>query len=125
MRTGIVHAVAAALLLAGFALGDVVHYKGGRKAEGKVVAEDADSVTLETKFGRIRIPRKDIEKVERGKTTLEQFRERFEALQKKPDVAALAELARWCQEKGLTAEWKDVLRAIVAKIGRASCRERV
>jgi len=113
MRTGIVHAVAAALLLAGFALGDVVHYKGGRKAEGKVVAEDADSVTLETKFGRIRIPRKDIEKVERGKTTLEQFRERFEALQKKPDVAALAELARWCQEKGLTAEWKDVLRSIV------------
>lgn len=113
MRACLCHVVASALFLAGFALGDVVHYKGGRKAEGKIVAEDADAVTLETKFGRVRIPRKEIEKVERGKTTVEQFRERFEALQRKPDVAGLAELARWCEERGLTAERKDVLRAIV------------
>src|SRR5262249_46950755 len=81
---------------AALARADVVELEGGGRLEGKIVAEDADSITLEASFGRQVIRRDRITKIERGPTAKEELATREAAL--KPGAAdqwwELAEFAR-------------------------------
>jgi len=74
---------------------DVVHLKEGGTLEGKVVAEDATSVTLDTRFGRQTIERSRIDRIEKKPTSEEELAEREAKL--KPGTPdewfALAEFA--------------------------------
>jgi hypothetical protein len=60
--------VLCALCLAGSAAADVVVLKGGRRVEGKVIAEDGKTVRVRTAFGELEFPRADVVKIERGET---------------------------------------------------------
>lgn len=83
---------------------DVVHLKDGGKVEGKIVAEDAKSVTLDTNLGRMPITRDRIAKIEKGPTAKEELAEREKALGKEATADAWFELAEFAGSKGLKRE---------------------
>lgn len=58
--------LAAALFLAPRASADVLVFKDGRRLEGTIVEEDADSVTFKVKSIVTKFRKDDIEKIERG-----------------------------------------------------------
>lgn len=53
------------VVLAGTAAADVVHLANGRSIGGRVVEEDAERVVVRTSSGRLTIPRRDVQRVER------------------------------------------------------------
>ena len=69
----------AGLLLAGGGFADTVFLKNGRSIKGKVIAENDDQVVVKTPGGRVPLPRKLIERIERtsaGQTALDMGRQR-------------------------------------------------
>lgn len=59
-------ACAAVLLLAGVVRADVVHLTTGREIEGEVISEEgADPVVVKTPSGKVTLPRRIVERVER------------------------------------------------------------
>lgn len=111
-------ACATALVAVSFcpvALGDTVTKKDGTTVEGKVVADDETGVTVKTSLGEIKIARSDVRSVEKGKTSAELFKEKWDAVDRK-DATALLDLADWCKENKLSREAKKVYREIVDKV---------
>lgn len=94
------------------ALADTVIKTDGTKVEGKIIENTADHVLISTKLGEIKIPKSDIRTTEEGKTLADQFKDKWEAVDK-ADAIALAELAEWCDENKLSRESKKVWRAIL------------
>ncbi|MEZ6183604.1 MAG: hypothetical protein R3F62_01170 [Planctomycetota bacterium] len=89
-------------LATGVAPGDTVYLKNGRKLKGKLIQEDDTEVVLKTPGGRVPVPRKLIERIERtsaGQTALDmglqraregdyaRAREQFELAIADPDPA--------------------------------------
>lgn len=109
---GALLAAALAALLGAPALADVVTVKGGRSFEGKVVAQDADKVVIETTFdGRHEVPRAEVLKVD---TTVPPLREQLAfRLAAAGDVQALQDLAGWARGKGFKAEVDEVWRKVL------------
>jgi hypothetical protein len=54
------------LVLGGLALGDIIHTKDGSKIEGDILSESGDNVVVKTSFGKIEIPKAQIQKIERA-----------------------------------------------------------
>ena len=67
------------LLFASGALGDVLHMKDGRTVEGKMLEETKDKVRIKTRVGVLEFKIADIERIERKKSDVEVFDERFAA----------------------------------------------
>lgn len=57
--------VSMAVLIPSLALGDIVHLKNGRKAEGKVVSQDAKGVVLDTGARKLTLPMSQVDRVEK------------------------------------------------------------
>jgi hypothetical protein len=92
---------------------DKVLYKDGRApVEGTVLEKNADQVVLQTKFGQITIPMKDVLRIETGKTAAESFKEKWESVDK-DNVEDLLALAEWCEESGLSRETKKIYRRVI------------
>ncbi len=93
-------------------LGDVVTTKDGKSYEGKVVADDAEKVVIETTFdGTKELPKATVVKVD---TTVPPLREQLAfRLGQAKEVGPLADLAAWAKAKGFKAEtelvWRKVL----------------
>ena len=102
---------ALALVLAAVALADVVTTKDGRRLEGKIVSESSTEVVIETRLGRVTVPRSDVRTLERGKSAREEFGPRFQRA--KDDVAALLELAAWATGEKLESDARKCYRRIV------------
>ena len=87
---------AAVLLICSVADADTVKLKNGDRVSGKVVRESEDSITVETGFGELTIPRADIAGIE------EMAPERKDYLKRAAELARKhRELAKWCGERGL------------------------
>ena len=99
-------------LTATLARADVVHLKNGKSFEGKIVSETSKVVKIKTRFGDLEFKRDQIERIEKGKTPKEEYRERKAKLDKK-DVNGLFELALFCKEKKLTKEYRALLKDIL------------
>lgn len=65
MRKTSVAAAIAVVLFAGSAIADEVKKKDGTVLEGEIIAEDDDSVTIKHRLGEIKIPRKEVESIEK------------------------------------------------------------
>ena len=93
-------------ILAGGARADEVETNDGRKIEGKVVSEEGAIVKIRTRYGVIEIPRAEVKRITRGPTIEEE-------LEAKRKIAKTGEeiyqLSRWCVEKGLAKDAKDLL----------------
>ncbi len=94
------------------AIADEIKLKDGRVLDGRIISEDAATVTIELKFGPMTIERDRIEAITRGATDLEVYADRLGKLAP-TDLEGHAELARWCEEQSLEREalktWKLVL----------------
>jgi carboxyl-terminal processing protease len=99
--------VAAVLLvLSSPAFADVVTLKGGDRITGRITEESKDSVTIETEFGRLTIPRPRVQKIKRSDPNREEYLRRVKAL-----IARHKELARWCRENSLEEQAREHLEA--------------
>ena len=105
------------LFLPALALADVVKTKDGRTLEGRIVEETDEKVVIEVerKGGKAKmaVPRANVASVERGPTPREQYESRAAKLAS-ADWAAELDLAKFCQEKGLTPEAGKHLAHIVS-----------
>jgi hypothetical protein len=102
-----------ALLLAAVARADVVHLKEGGTLEGKVVAEDATTVTLDTRFGRQVLDRSRIERIEKKATAEEELAER-EAKLKPGTPDEWFALAEFAGKRGLKKQRERLLDKVLA-----------
>lgn len=83
---------------------DEVHLINGKSFENVVAHVDDDSVTVELPGGgELTLSRQRVERVDRGRTPLEIYRERESALRSEPSTTAgdWLELAEWARENGL------------------------
>ncbi len=90
---------------------DVVHFKDGRKIEGVVEEETDEHLRVKSRFGSARIPRAEVQRVERGKGAATEFRARYQAARGKRDD--LAALLSWCKERNLPAHRELVANALL------------
>ena len=94
--------------------GDVIHTTDGRKITGKIIREDADTVTIKARYGgEIEIDRLDIERIERGDLPEEIYEKKAKAL-KKDDAQGHYELGLWCRKNGLSAQAKREFEKAIA-----------
>lgn len=90
----------AAAALAG---ADILHMKDGREVEGVVVEETDALVRLRTRLGVLEFKRSDIERIERKKSKLQEFEERWERAESGDDFHALG---LWAEERRMRKEAK-------------------
>ena len=99
-------------LASGPVAGDEVFLKGGGRVSGRVVERTATRVAIETGPGRVTLPMSRVERIVEGRSAVETFAERADALAP-GDVHAWAELARWAEERDLLTQarlaWQRVL----------------
>jgi hypothetical protein len=97
-------AVVLALLVGTQALrADILHLKDGRKIEGKILEEEGGNYVVKLKGGTMRVPKKDVSRVEARKLPEEEYQAKLAAL-KSGDIPGLMGLAAWCKEQGLGKE---------------------
>lgn len=113
-RLGIPALAAGTLLigLVGLTLADTVHRKDGRKVDGEIIEESDAEIVVQTKFGPVTIPKSEVLKVSKGATPIEQFRDRWDEIDK-GDALALLDLSDWCKENRLSRESRKVLREVI------------
>jgi len=98
-------ATAAALLVVFFVLGavdaraDVLHMKDGRTVEGKLLGETKQEVRIKTRVGVLTFKTAEIERIERKKSDVEVFDERFAAAK---TADAFHELGLWAKKKRMS-----------------------
>ena len=104
------------LLLPGLALAaDVVFKTDGSKLRGKIVAESAREVTIETPAGKMVVPRSQISRIERDGDAAKEFETRKAKLSS-TDAEGWYQLGKWClTQKGEVAAkaldcWNEVIR---------------
>jgi hypothetical protein len=106
-------AAAVALLLVPAALGaDEVYLKGGGQITGQIVARTELEITVDIGAGTLGVPVSKVERIEEGRSALQECRDRAAAIAP-GDAEAWRELARWAEEEGLSSQaqeaWEQVL----------------
>lgn len=81
---------------------DVIHFKDGRKIQGKVVEQTDTQVTVELRFGKVKYPKSDILRIEPGSGKGGEFPGRYAKAKGNPK--AMDELLQWCTEHKLRLE---------------------
>ncbi|MBI4881027.1 MAG: hypothetical protein HY812_15425 [Planctomycetes bacterium] len=104
---------AACALFAAAAAGDVVHLKGGQRIEGEVVKDDGVELELKTRFGTQRIPRSQIERIERCDTAAQEIEKRLAALAP-GDAEGRYQAALAARDAGLRKRYREILLEVVA-----------
>lgn len=89
------------VLLGALALADVLHMKDGRRVEGKILSESAKVVRIKTRLGELEFKTSEIERIERKKSKLEEFEERWEAAR---TAQAFHDLGQWAEERKMRRE---------------------
>lgn len=91
------------LALAGtLAAADEIQLTNGRKITGNVSKKDGDKVIVEVGAGTITLDAKDVSSVNPGKTPLNEYDERWNAVKNSKQASELWDLATWAKSKGLT-----------------------
>ena len=79
---------------------DVVFLKSGGKLEGRVVERTETSVEIDIGAGSLTLPMTSVDRIEEGRSPLDDYDERAEALSAN-DRDGWLELARWASGVGL------------------------
>ena len=95
--TALVVALAATLAAA-----DEIQLTNGRKITGNVTKKDANKVTVEVGAGTITLDAKDVSSINPGKTTLNEFDERWQPLKDSKNATELYALVTWAKANGLS-----------------------
>jgi hypothetical protein len=100
------------LFLAAPALADTLYLKDGTKITGQVLEDAGGIVRVRTAGGVQEIPRDQVERIEKPKSPIEDYKERRATIADS-DVPALLELARWCGEVKLPAYKRKTMNEIL------------
>ena len=103
----------AALALVALALlapADVLHMKDGRKVDGVVLEETKTIVKIKTRLGVLEFKRSDIERIERKKSKVQEFDERWAKAETADDFHALG---LWAEGEKMRKEAKRSMRKAV------------
>ncbi len=103
-------ALCASVLLCLALCADVLVLKDGRRIEGTVTAQDAQKVKIQTSFGDFEFPAADVDHVEKGLTSEQEFAQRFQAARK---VEEFFELGQWADKKKMRAEAKQAMKRVL------------
>lgn len=101
-------------LAAAPAAADEIQLTNGRKITGNVTKKDANKVVIEVGAGTITVDAKDVSSINPGKTALNEYDERWAALQNSTKPAELYELLTWAKSKGVTRHVTPLATKIVA-----------
>jgi hypothetical protein len=111
-----------ALLLSAVAFADTVTLTNGRKLEGKA-RRAGDRVIIKTPGGELILEASEVRGIEKGRTVADDYLDKSKAVAK-DDADAQANLAAWCNEKGLRKEARAHWRAVlVLDADHAEARE--
>ena len=103
---------------------DEIWYKDGRRIEGKIVAEEADRVQILARSGKAEIklwvPRNQIHRIKKGPLAIDEFHERFAALEP-ADLAGHEQLLEWARTK----ELEDAARLIEEQLPEVTRLHRI
>lgn len=107
MKNDSIPALLLALLVAAPAASqaDVVFLKSGSKLEGRVVERTETSVEIDIGAGSLTLPRSSVDRIEQGRSPLDDFDEKAGALSA-DDLDGWLQLARWASRVGLGAQSK-------------------
>jgi hypothetical protein len=94
-------------------LADVIHFKDGRKLEGKILEETKTTVRIKTPYGEVTVERKQIEKIEYKSSDEDTYRAMLDELDR-TDADALFELAMWCKGHKKKREYRKYLKEALA-----------
>lgn len=94
------------------AFADTVITTDGRRLEGNVTERDGKIVVSPKKGIEIILDKSDIEKIVAGPTLKDDFQKKKADLVPGDPEPRYA-LAGWCKEKGLTAEWREMLEDVI------------
>ena len=114
-RGGAVAGLLLALLCGASSRADTLHLKDGAKLEGKIVAEERGSVTIETSLGAMKVERSRIARIEKGPTAAEELAAREKALPADASAEALFELAEFAKSRGLRRDRERLLDRVLAR----------
>ena len=82
---------------------DVVFLKSGSRLEGRIVERTETSVEIDIGAGSLTMPMSSVDRIEEGRSSLDDFDERARALSA-DDLDGWLELARWASRAGLGAQ---------------------
>lgn len=91
---------------------DVLHFKDGRRLEGRIEEESQDSIRFRTSLGAVRLDRRDLRTVEKGTASVGEFRVLFVAARGRPDE--LLPLIAWCRSRNLSLHKELVCWSLLA-----------
>ncbi len=81
-------------------LADVVYLNSGGKLEGRIVSQTETSIEVDVGAGTLSFPMSAVERIEQGRSPLDDYDERASALAP-DDLNGWLELARWASSEGL------------------------
>ncbi|MFP4056187.1 MAG: hypothetical protein ACLF0G_04895 [Candidatus Brocadiia bacterium] len=108
----IVCLLAACLLAAGGARGDIIHLKTGQ-VEGRVIEETDDEVVVETKVGKVTLKKSQVVRIEEKASPLDIYHE-MAAKVGENDAEGHFSLGRWCADHKLFRQAREEYRKTIA-----------
>jgi hypothetical protein len=105
--------VAASVVVVCSSRADVVYLKGAGKLEGRIVERTETSIEVDIGAGTMTVPMSRVERVEEGRSPLDDYRDRAAALDV-ADVEGWLELARWASAEGLRTQSRQAYERVLA-----------
>ncbi len=105
--------LAMAALAASSAAPDEIFLRSGGRVSGVVLERTRTAIVVETGPGRVILPLSIVQRVVEGRSLLEAFRERGDALAP-GDVEGWAALARWAAERDLLTQSREAWQRVLA-----------
>jgi hypothetical protein len=93
--------------------GDVVYLESGGKMEGRIVSQTETSIEVDIGAGRMTFPMSSVDRIETGRSPLDDYDERAAALGPN-DVDGWLELARWASGQGLGTQSRRAYERVLA-----------
>jgi hypothetical protein len=101
-------------LVASVASADEVKLTNGRKITGKVTKQDANQVVVEVGAGTITLNAKDVSAVDKGRTAIDEYQEKWNGVKDSTKASDFLALAKWAEENKLTRYSPELFRKVIA-----------
>lgn len=101
------------LFVPGVLFADEVYLKDAGSISGRVVEQDETTVKVDIGGGFISVPAARVERIEKGRTALDEYEERAAKLGPK-DVEGWKTLARWASKQGYSAQAREACQKVLA-----------
>jgi hypothetical protein len=103
-----------AALGASLAAADEIQLTNGRKLTGKVAKKDANKVVIEVGAGTIVLDAKEVSSVNPGRTAIDEYADKWEAVKDSTKASDFLNLAKWAEDNKLTRYSAPLYQKVIA-----------